>query len=659
MNASNNPILTPVDKPIDQIENQADLETVLRSSIGEAEEAAAQYISESNRNWQYVRGNQFLRQSESGRWVPDNRNPYWRLRLRRDIINPVVSTSLPVLHKLRPQIIVEADFPGEPVVAYMNEQHIPLEIEGGEAAGQLQRAMMAEWDRRSEEIMQAKVILEAMVSGAAFRTYMPRIDESGIVRVEPILLERNQFLGDPKGTDIANFADFKYIIIEQWWDVADIERIYRVKESSFARGPGEGDTYDPSDTGIYRRQYQYRDGGRMGVKHREVSMRRRMYPVHTIFYNQGSPDVISYGKKPPKSLNYPLGREMVMINRQKVVSDRHNRYWHGKFPITAYTTMPMPFMPTGFSDVSPLVEIQNMVNILQNMIVTNAMALGVPQWMVEEGTIKDGDITNEPGAIITATPGSLGRNAVQRLEPGTIGGEIYTILRDLQAYGMEDLGDVSDALQGKSLGSGASGVYANTLLGAALTKQGFRAQMLDVAHRRSAWIELMMMQQFMHVEEEFIRRNHDMGELIHMNLAMRELFFDAKVESKADLPHNPQARINLAAELLGMGIFDLEEFINFTGLPARPELLKELRAASEFFMPAVPLQTQAEIRTELYLAKMRLEEAQQGLPPGGAGNAGGSQGAGAPTANMGRQEIPGIGPGSSTGIAGSPSEPRL
>ena len=656
-NASDNPIMAPPDKPIDQIENMEDLEKALRLAIGEAEEAAAPYISEANRNWQYVRGNQFIQKAGNGDWVSDNRNPYWRLRLRRDIINPVVSTSLPVLHKLRPKVLVEADFPDEPVVAYENGQHTPLPITGAEAAGQLQSALKSEWDRRAEEALQAEVILEAMVSGAAFRTYMPVIDETGIVRVKPVLLNRSQFLGDPRGSDITNFSDFKYIVIEQWWDVADIERIYGIKESSFARGPGDSDTFDANDTGMYRKQYQYRDTNRMGVRQLETSMKRRLYPVHTVFYNQGSPDVISYGKKPPKSLRYPLGREMVMVNRQKIVGDRHNRYWHGKFPITSYTTMPMPFLPTGFSDVSPLIEIQNIVNILQNMVVTNAMALGVPQWLVEDNAVDTGDLTNEPGAIITVKPGKLGMNAVQRMEPGTIGGEIYTILRDLQAYGMEDLGDVSDALQGKSLGSGASGVYANTLLGAALTKQGFRAQMLDMAHKRSAWIELMMMQQFMHVEERYIRRNHDLGELIHMNLAMRELFFDAKVESQAELPHNPQARINLGAELFAMGIYDLEEFIQFTGLPARPKLRQTLRQASQFFMPAVPIETQAQIRTELELAKLRLEQANQGLPPGGAGNAGQGQGSGAPAA-QGGQVGPGIGP-SSTGIAGSPAEPRL
>ena len=658
MHASDYPILDNTEKPIDQIRGSDDLLTALRKAIYEAEEAAAPHISDSKRNYQYIRGNHFIRKSGGGDWIADTRNPYWRLRLRRDIINPVVSTSLAVLHKLKPKMIVEADYPGEPVTAYHDGQHIPLPIDGHIAASQLQRAVEAEWSRRSEEALQAEILLETMISGVAFRTFMPIIDETGRVSIQPRLLDRSQFLGDPRGTDICNFSDFKYIIIEQWWDVADIERIYGVKERSFAQGAGDSE-YEPSDVGMYRRQYQFRDGERMGQKYRETTMNRRVYPVHTIFYNQGSPDVIAYGNKPPKALRYPLGREMVVVNRAKVVVDRHNRYWHGKFPVSSYFTMPMPHMATGFSDVSPLIEIQNMVNILQNMVVTNAMALGVPQWMAEEGTVSNGDLTNEPGAIINVAPGALGRGAIQRLEPGTIGGEIYTILRDLQAYGMEDLGDVSDALQGKSLGSNASGVYANTLLGAALTKQGFRAQMLDQGHRRSAWLELMMMQQFMHVDEGWLMRNKDMGELLDMNLAMRELFFDVKVESQSQLPHNPQARINLAAELLGLGIFDIKEFLLFTGLQARPELEKILSDASEFFMPGVPNEMQAQIRLELEIARMKMvEQNGGGDPAAGQNNALTAQpnaGSGNPAGNTGEQ-ISGIGPGSSSGPAGSPDQ---
>lgn len=644
--ARNNPLIPESSKPLDQISKEDDIVKTLNMMIGEAEEAAASEIRRANRNWEYLKGNQFLRRSETGDWITDTSNPYWRLRLQRDIIKPIVTTSLAVLHKLRPKMIIEADYPDGPVVAYHNGQHFPLPIQGSMAASQLQDAMESEWDRRSEEILQAELLIDCMVTGNAFRTYMPIYDETGIVRVRPYLLRRDQFLGDPKGSNIATFDDFKYIIIEQHWDVADIERVYGVKERQFAKGNVENPYY-AEESGLYRRQYQWKQGSRLGQKYKEMNQARRTYPVHTIFYNQGTPDVIAYGKKAPKGLRYPLGRQMVLINGTKLVADRHNPYWHGRFPITAYQTTPMPHFGGGFSDLDPIIGIQDMVNILQNMVLTNAMVLGVPQWMMEKEAADPGDITNEPGVIIQVEPGALGRGAIERIEPGTIGGDIFNLLRDLQAYGTEDLGDVSEALQGKSLGSNASGVYANTLLGAALTKQGFRGQMIDAGHKRSAWIELMMMQQYMHVDEAYIHRNHDLGELMHMNLAMQELFFDVKVESQAELPHNPSARINMAAGLVEMGIMDIREFLLFTGLKVRPELEQKLNEASEFFLPGVPAQIQAQIRTELEMAKLQMQGAQQGLPGSGQGQ----RSLPAPSG-----EGPGITSGSgSGGVAGDPS----
>ena len=74
--------------------------------------------------------------------------------------------------------------------------------------------------------------------------------------------------------------------------------------------------------------------------------------------------------------------------------------------------------------------------------------------------------------------------------------------------------------------------------------------MLDGGHKRSAGIETSMTQQYLHIDTSMLRELKESGEYLEMNLAVRELFFDVKVESQADLPHNPQARINLATHWL-------------------------------------------------------------------------------------------------------------
>lgn len=58
---------------------------------------------------------------------------------------------------------------------------------------------------------------------------------------------------------------------------------------------------------------------------------------------------------------------------------------------------------------------------------------------------------------------------------------------------------------------------------------------------------------------------------------MRNLLWDVSVESQSDLPHNQVARINYAIQLLQLGVYDIEEFVQFTGLQLRPELRSQIR----------------------------------------------------------------------------------
>ena len=645
--SSENVTVSNSTKPLDQMVSEAEIIPTLQSMIGVSEEAAADRISEGNRNWNFVLDNQYIQRGADNDWIMSQDNPYWRSRIHRNILNPIVTTAAAVLHKLKPRMLVEADFPDENVFSYYEGSLVELPVNSTLAVGRLQDIVEAEWESRGEEIKQAEILLDCLVQGQSYRTYFPSYD-NGAWRIKTQTLAQEQFLGDPDGNELETFDDFKYVIFVKWMDVADIERIYRVKEKDFSRSEHGRDTFDDDDRGLYRMNYSWQQGSTPGVMERHgAGPGRRKYPVHTIYYNQGCPDILAYGQKAPKSLNYPLGRQMVLVNKTKLVSDRHNPYWWGRFPVTCYQTMPIPRMNFGFSDVSPVIGMQKAVNILQNMILTNALTLGVPQWIVEDGAVDETDINNEPGNVIHARPGAIGAGRFQMLTPQTFSADLYTIMRDMQNYGTENLGDMSEALQGKSFSSNASGVALNTLLGAALTKQGFRAQMLDKCHQRSAKIELSMTQQYLHADEGYLRRYHDLGELMDMNLALRDVFFDVTVESNSQMPHNSVARLNLGIQLFSLGIYDIEELIRFTGIPARAGLRKELQEASKFFMPGVPTEFSNQVRAQLEMARIQAEQGGSGPLPGTAPEAYSLQGGGAEQGTMGPNE------------GATPNEPRL
>lgn len=654
------PLLENSQKPLDEIRDEDTIVKYLCTMLGEAEEGASSNISTARKNWHFVLGNHFLEEGLNNDWLIDESNPYWRTRLQRDILTPVVTTAAAVLHKLRPTLILEADFPGENVVAYFGEgQRFELPIAGSLAAGQFQRIMEHEWTSRNEEVLQAELLLDVIVQGMAWRTFMP-VMFGNTWKVMPKLLDISQVLGDPDGCDLMNFMDFKYIAKVEMMDVADIERLYKVKEKDFARGPGKNENepdFMGGDTGLFR-EYGWEHKNQRGIIERVTKRQRRKYPVYTIYYHQGCPDVFMHGQEPAKALRYPLGRQMVLINKKKLVQDIHNPYWHKKFPLTCHQRIPLPHKNFGLSNITQLVPVQEMVNILQNMILANAIVLGVPQWIVEDGAVEDAEITNEPGAIVHVRPGTNATDAVQRLDPRQSSDDLHSNLMDLKIHGQEDLGDMTEAIQGKAVTSNASGVLQNAALGAALTVRGFEAQMLDASHNRDATIETSMVQQYLHIDERQLQEMKDGGEYLEMNLAIRELFYDVKTESQAELPHNPQARLNWATHQLQMGFFDAEEYRLFTGMKVRPELERMLHEASGFFMPLVPLEMQAQVRTSYEMAKLKERLAEQGIDVGDTGVEGGGQES-VPANDAAGERSSGVGPNTTTGPAGSGNQRLL
>ena len=656
------PISENMQKPLDVIRDEDTIVKYLCAMINEAEEAQSANISVARRNWHMVLGDHWITEGANNDWVVDESNPYWRTRLQRDILSPIVMTAAAVLHKLRPSLMIEADFPDENVIAFHQGQHIPLPIQGAIAAGQFQRIMDSVWEGRSEEVLQAEMLLDVIVQGMAWRTFMPVQTGTGW-EIRPKLLDIAQVLPDPDGTDLMNFWDHKYIAICEMMDVADIERIYGVKEKDFARGTekSEDEPYSSDETGLFREYSWTQNTQQLGVVERVTKRQRRKYPVHTIYYSQACPDVYSYGKRPPKALKFPLGRQMTLINKKKLVNDIHNPFWHKKFPLICYQQIPLPHKNFGFSKITQVVPVQEMVNILQNMILANAIVLGVPQWMVEDGMVRDADLTNEPGEIIHVRPGALASGAVQRLDPRQSNDDLYANLMDLKNHGQEELGDISDAVRGRPVSNDPSGILQNSALSAALTVQGFSAQMMDAAHNRAGSIETSMTQQYLQADTNILMRDKENGELLEMNMAIRELFYDVKTESQAHLPHNPTSRLNLGASLLQMGFFDGLEFKNFTGLKVRPELERMLVEASKVFMPMVPLEVQSQIRSELEIARLRERLAQAGMDPGQSGGQPQSldQQPQNTTGRRSGEEVSGQGSMANSGAAGDPNQRPL
>lgn len=191
------------------------------------------------------------------------------------------------------------------------------------------------------------------------------------------------------------------------------------------------------------------------------------------------------------------------------------------------------------------------------------------------------------------------------------------LMREMENHGRADMAGVQDVMLGESK-SGMSGVLANSLQAAALTRQSFKMLALDESYRRQARLEIYMIQQFYEFQDPRVNRQWGDGEWLLWSEGMRDLLWDVKVESQADLPHNTVARINYAIQLLQIGVYDIEEFLNTTGIHIRPELRSKIRQATGFN----PMMQGEYGQAPTQQAMPQMPGAGQGLAPAPEGEAG-------------------------------------
>lgn len=557
-------------KSFDRITAEDDILEVFKTMKGEAEEKVSQRASIIKRNRMTYMGHHYLRPKDND-WEVDDQAPSWRLRVTRDLVGPMVETLRPILMRGVPKYEIEADFGWmQSVIVSAEGQEVSVPgVTDADLAQRLESILEADHEFRGEGVEVAKLLCDVLVGGTAYRKVVYNKERN---RVELPILDFENVLPDPFGT-LTNFEDHKYVIIKTEMDAADIERRFGVKEEDFG-----SDDEMTEGTGLVRRVTSFMRG-KTGNMSTDEKWKRKRYPVYELFYREAAPELGIETDKPMKSLKYPSGRVTVVINEKKVVYDRPNHYWHGEFPVVCYVGSPMPHQLFGKSDVDTLVPMQNATNVLYNMVVANALLSANNQWIYEEGALAAEEITNQPGLMIPVSPGKM--DAIQRLDPARLPNDVFNMVKELEEFGRADITGVQDVLMGKEPTASSSGVLANTLQSAALTRQGFKMQSLDQSYRRQARLELGLVQQFADLQDpRYLKgegfRRMDAGEWMMWSEAMRDLVYDVKVESQSDIPHNLTARLNFAMQLLEIGVYDITEFLDFTGLKVRPELKQML-----------------------------------------------------------------------------------
>lgn len=587
--------------------------------LDDAEQAVKETVQTVERNRKFYEGDHHLMRHKDGSW---GKSPVldkfkWRPRTTTDDIYESISALIPILIRSKPAINVTPEEPGTPVDLREIDQETDelvgqmSEIKSTEAAESLNEILENIWKRRSEVLFHSDIILESLIAGTSYVTWQILHTRNG-VEIIPKLLQRHQFLGDPRGTKW-DFSDYRYCILCEEMTPAEIRYYYpEVRLEDYAAG----ENLDERSLGIVGRYFKKksdRTTEEYGLKY---------FPVHTLYWNDVLP-IVGFGDHLEIDRNSaPPMRQMIFINKKALARDRVNPFWHQNFPITSFTSSPRPFRADGTPDVSIMIGTQIAIDLAQNLMLANAMVSGSSRIWMEEGAIAKGKLDNSPGSVSIFNKGALAGEKVLNVPPGPIGGELLSFF-GLQKQNMrERIGDSQGLLRGASPSSITSGRHAQTVLNAVLTRHGYRVTMLDPSWERMARHELNYLQQFVDFDTPYWRKQYDFSESQEMSMALRNLRYDVEVESKEDLPHDLESRINLLLTLLQTGCADLEEFYRQTGFKVRPELRESIRAQSsaENFQAGVPFNEGAMIKLQAAAESEAITDeavaAQEQLPPG-------------------------------------------
>lgn len=563
------------DKTLDKLTDEDDIVKSVDALRREAESAYEERFKEIQQNWHFYLGNHWL--DEHG--DPDEDFPAHRIRIQRDIVFRHVESLRPLLMRGYPKLFVSADFPDN-----IQAQGVPPD---GELATRLTTILEAEHEYRNEGVEYAKLLLDVCVGGIGYRKIIPDLLRN---EVRAQILDPQEVLPDPYGTRI-DFSDHKYVIHETEMDLPEIEWRYRVKEEDFATADDEENIARREGGGLVQRLLRWT--GKGAFRELETQFERKRYPLTEVYYNEATPAVFMEGNgKPPKSLKYPRGRHLVVINHKKIAIDRENPFAYATYPFTSYHSYVQPRSFMSRSDVDQLKSVQVGINVLYSRVIMNAVLMSNSQWLVEEGVVPTDWLSDKPGLIVEVAPGMIDR--VRRLDPARVPRDVLELVKELEVHGQEQTA-LTDVVLGQEPSAGSAGIAIAQLQSAAMTRHTFRQMILDESARRQAKLEVYCLQDFINFRDPRFIRKLEFGEWLLWDEAMRNLLFDVAIESKSDLPHNLAGKIQFAFSMLQAGIFDLEEFLQFTGVKVRDDLRQKIRMASQGFLPGVQPGTEGNI----------------------------------------------------------------
>ena len=140
-------------------------------------------------------------------------------------------------------------------------------------------------------------------------------------------------------------------------DAATIEARLGLKEKDYVGDGGNTGLSQPEESGFVRRRW-------IGTTEAGEARPEYALPKYTLYWNVETPDIVGMnpteasGDDPSGQRNAPRGMKyLILVNRTAFANLERgtelpdNPWWHGDFPVSAYTHSPLNYAAHGYSIV--------------------------------------------------------------------------------------------------------------------------------------------------------------------------------------------------------------------------------------------------------------------------------------------------------------------
>ena len=608
-------------KPITELNDEDDIVAAYKILKENALDESKEAIQLAERNHKIYKGTHFMQKSADGNWIPSQSSQSNRHipRTQTNDLNETIDSLVPLHVRNKPDIQIMAEDAESPVDLREIDEETG-ELAGGyseegltqaKSAEALTDIMNTEMEREGEQRLHSIIVLEALLNTAAYTTFKYTQSREKGVQISPKLLHRANVLPDPNGEESWDFGDYRYIVLREWLTPSEIKLAYGIDESDYTKNKKGGMI---SGGGLVGKVVgKVKDLGKPKSKMEEYGMRQ--YPIDSLYYNHVVPMVAKTGEGLKGDAPDPM--QYIVINENKLAEKQVNPFWHGEFPATSFVANPLPGDGEGVSQFSNLYSSQLAIDLVQNAIIEIAMLMGNPAVIVDEDALPKKGVNFAPGGMTVLPKGSLARGKFQeRAGNGrNVGAE--QILQLLKQSIKESGGDESGILRGATPSSIKSGKHANIVLDSLLSRHSHVSAMFNVGWYRMYRQRVITLQQFADFNAPYWRRQTDVsGEYSRFGDAMRNLRWDLKIHSKADLPFSPSERIQQAVFLWMHGLCDIPYVYKTIDINAGAELEEIIKQQNQpqDFISGIPGPEQAVMRQQIRMAEMG--QGQASLPAG-------------------------------------------